>query len=78
MLEEAELIKKGLNKDKSDETYQIEYLDESMVSAAVMDIKKKIKPALDAIECLRDPSLEEREQKAIKTEFESKTKKTLS
>lgn len=34
-----------------------------------MDIKKKIKPILEAIECLRDPSLEEREQRAIKNEF---------
>ena len=40
-----------------------------MVNAAVMDIKKKIKPALEGIESLRDSSLEEREQKAIKTEF---------
>ena len=42
------------------------------------DIKKKIRPVLEAIECLRDPSLEEREQKAIRNELESKNKKRLS
>jgi len=49
-----------------------------MINTAVQDIKKKIKPALEAIDCLRDPSVEEREQKAIRNEFENKGKIVLS
>jgi len=49
-----------------------------MINTAVQDIKKKIKPALEAIDCLRDPSVEEREQKAIRNEFENKGKRVLS
>lgn len=77
-LEESETIKKNIAKYKSADSYQIEYTDESVVSCAVTDIKKKIRPVLEAIECLRDPSLEEREQKAIRNELESKNKKRLS
>ena len=43
-----------------------------------MEVKKKVKPALEAIECLRDPSLEEREQKIIRNEFEVKSKRILA
>lgn len=43
-----------------------------MVSAVVGEIKKKIRPLLEAMECLRDPSLEEREQRFIRSELEKR------
>lgn len=53
-------MKKEIARLNHDEEYQIEFSDENVVNNAVGDIKKKIRPLLEAIECLRDPSIEER------------------
>lgn len=77
-LETAESIKKSIGSGLREDEYQIEYTDENVVSMVVADIKKKLRPVLEAVECIRDPSLEERELRFVRAEFERHGHNALS